>query len=99
MVELAEGRLVYALAPGFSEDLAPEIRDGLLQLTGERWLVELVEGKGAPTLEELKQAAKDEEARRIRETPIVKAAFDAFPDAELVDEGKEAVGGNWSKRA
>ena len=54
------------------------------------------EGEGAPTLRERDEAAKAEEDNRVRNSPIVQAAFEAFPAAELVDEGKD---GNWSKRA
>ena len=42
------------------------------------------------------EADKAEEDNRVRNSPIVQAAFEAFPAAELVDEGKD---GNWSKRA
>jgi DNA polymerase-3 subunit gamma/tau len=99
VVDLAPGRLAYALAPGFSEDISPELRDGLLQLTGERWLVELVEAEGAPTLVEVQETLKADQERRIMETPIVKAAFEAFPEAELVDEDSAAPAGKqWSRQ-
>jgi DNA polymerase-3 subunit gamma/tau len=100
VAELEPGRLVYSLASGFREDLSAELRDGLLRATGERWRVEFAEQQGAPSLEEQREAAKVAEQDRIRNTPIVKAAFEAFPEAELVDEDKQGVGGaNWSKRA
>jgi DNA polymerase-3 subunit gamma/tau len=98
VVELVQGRLTYALAHGFREDIAPELRDGLLQLTGERWQVERVDAEGAPTLVETQDAAKAAEDDRLMNTPIVKATFDAFPEAELVNEDQAAAGGrNWSR--
>jgi DNA polymerase-3 subunit gamma/tau len=98
VVELAPGRLTYALTAGFREDIAPELRDGLLQVTGERWQVERSDAEGAPTLVETQEAAKSAEDNRVMNTPIVRAAFDAFPEAELVNEDHAAAGGrNWSR--
>jgi DNA polymerase-3 subunit gamma/tau len=98
VVELAPGRLSYASASGFKEDIAPELRDGLLQVTGERWQVERVDEEGAPTLVEAQDAAKAAEDDRVMNTAIVKAAFEAFPEAELVNEDQAAAGGrNWSR--
>jgi len=101
VVELAPGRLVYSLAPGFSGDPGPDLRDALLKLTGERWTIERGEGEGAPSLRERAEAAKLEEDARLRSAPIVQAAFAAFPEAELVEEDSAPTGGdrNWNRRA
>ncbi|KRA83703.1 DNA polymerase III subunit gamma/tau [Altererythrobacter sp. Root672] len=104
VIELAPGQLTFAPAPGFSDDPSPELRDALLKATGQRWLVERVEGEGTPTLREQAEAAKATEAERIRNTPLVEAAFAAFPDAEIVEEAEASgrAGGpggekNWSR--
>jgi DNA polymerase-3 subunit gamma/tau len=98
VVELVSGKLSYALAAGFKEDIAPELRDGLLQVTGERWQVERVDAEGAPTLVEAQDAIKAAEEDKVMNTPIVRAAFDAFPEAELVNEDQAAAGGrSWSR--
>jgi DNA polymerase-3 subunit gamma/tau len=100
VIELVPGRLVYAPAPGLSDDPAAELRDALLKATGERWQVERGEGEGAPTLREQAEAAKAAEAERIRQTPLVAAAFAAFPDAEFVDDDDSPKGDrNWSRHA
>jgi len=100
VIDLAPGRLIYALAPGFSDDPAAEVRDALLKATGERWQVERGEGEGVPTLREQAEMAKTAEAERIRGNPLVAAAFAAFPDAELVEDDDAPTGDrNWSKRA
>ncbi|MFY9350457.1 DNA polymerase III subunit gamma/tau [Sphingobium sp.] len=52
---------------------------------GVRWAVRLEESGGAPTLLEQEQAAQAAEREKILETPVVKAAMAAFPDAELDD--------------
>ncbi|MFN6935200.1 MAG: DNA polymerase III subunit gamma/tau, partial [Tsuneonella sp.] len=59
-VEIGAERLVFAQAPGFSEDLAPELRQALLELTGTRWQVDRVDTGGEPTLVEREQADKDD---------------------------------------
>ncbi len=100
VIDLAPGRLVYAPAPGFSDDPAAELRDALFRATGERWLVERGEGEGAPTLREQAEAARQAEAERIRNNPLVAGAFAAFPDAEMVEDDDTPKGDrNWSRRA
>ena len=99
VIDLAPGRLVYALAPGFSDDPAAELRDALLKATGERWQVERGGGEGAPTLREQAEAGKAAEAERIRGAPLVEAAFAAFPDAEIIEDDDAPKGErNWSTR-
>ncbi|MEX0342306.1 MAG: DNA polymerase III subunit gamma/tau [Erythrobacter sp.] len=88
VVELADGVLRYGRDAKFSDDIAPVLRDTLHRHTGKRWTVEEVEGgAGAPSLVEVQQAERDAAAAATRAHPLVKAAFDAFPDAELIDEG------------
>jgi DNA polymerase-3 subunit gamma/tau len=100
VIELAPGKLVYELAPGLGEDPAPELRDALLRVTGERWQVSAGTGASLPTLREEAEAAKAAEEARIRSAPLVEAAFAAFPDAELVEEAEGARGNrHWNKRA
>jgi DNA polymerase III subunit gamma/tau len=86
VVEFAPPRIVYqlsgAVGPGFGSDL----REALLKITGERWeLEERQGGPAAPSLLEIERADADAERRSIMESPLVKAAFAAFPDAELLD--------------
>ncbi len=98
-VEVVAGQLTYALAPGFSDDLAPDLRQALLELTGERWQVERVAEGGAPTLYEREQMDRDAAAQKLRAHPLVEAAFAAFPDAELVPEEGAAGSPPWRSRA
>ncbi|MFZ9396401.1 MAG: DNA polymerase III subunit gamma/tau, partial [Erythrobacter sp.] len=100
VVELAPGRLAYQLAEGLGEDPAAELRDCLYRVTGMRWQVERNDGVAAPTLREQEQAAKASREAAIRAHPLVKAALDAFPDAELLSEADnlaQAGGGKWSR--
>ncbi len=86
VIELAPGRLVYRTEPGFDEDLCPALRSALRKLTDRRWQVERGAGEGAPTLAAQDAKVRHEEARSIRENPLVEAALAAFPGAELLDE-------------
>ncbi|GGZ13840.1 DNA polymerase III subunit gamma/tau [Novosphingobium colocasiae] len=100
VVELEPGLLRFAQPPAFREDISPLLRDGLNHATGERWQVERVAAEGAPTLVERDDARKAAEVDAVRAAPLVKAALEAFPEAELIeDERAAAVGGgarrNW----
>jgi DNA polymerase-3 subunit gamma/tau len=100
LIELAPGKLVYELAPGLGNDPGPELRDALLRATGERWQVVAGTGDALPTLRERADAVTAAEDERIRNAPLVKAAFEAFPEAELVDESEAPKGErNWNRRA
>jgi DNA polymerase III subunit gamma/tau len=100
VIELTPGKLVYVLAPGLGEDPAAEVREALRKVTGERWQVERGQGEGAPSLREQADTLKAEEAERVRRTPLVEAAFAAFPQAEIVDDSETPKAGrNWSQRA
>ncbi|MGZ3196044.1 MAG: DNA polymerase III subunit gamma/tau [Croceibacterium sp.] len=100
VIELGPGKLVYQVAPGLGDDPAPELRDALLRATGERWQVGAGEGYALPTLREQAETAKSAEEQRIRNAPLVQAAFAAFPEAELVDDAEGAPAArNWNKRA
>lgn len=101
VVELRVGLLRYQLAPGFNEDVAPEIRDALLRVTGERWQVEHAPGEAQPSLMERAEVEKQSAHAAMLANPLVKAAFAAFPDAQLVDEGRahDHSATPWSRRA
>ncbi|WP_420829972.1 DNA polymerase III subunit gamma/tau [Croceicoccus hydrothermalis] len=90
VAELRHGMLRYATVPGYGEDFAPELRDALYRATGERWeLHRADEGEATrPSLAEIARAKAEDEARIVREAPLVKAALSAFPEARLMDEAE-----------
>ena len=57
------------------------------------------EGDAKPSLKEDKDAQKDAARAAILADPLVEAAFAAFPDAELLEEGPDArvasMGSRW----
>jgi DNA polymerase-3 subunit gamma/tau len=59
------------------------LRDATSAIFGEKWRVALAEGEAQPTLREQEMAAEAELKKKVLDMPAVKAAFEAFPDAEL----------------
>jgi len=91
VIDLAPERLVFEQADNFADDPVPDIREALFKLTGKRWQVERGTGTAQPSLREAADAVARAREAGIRSDPLVKAAFAAFPDAELLtDEGKVA---------
>jgi DNA polymerase III subunit gamma/tau len=70
------------------------LRDATDALFGQKWRVAISDGPAQPTLREQEQAAKAEAERKMLDSPLVKAALEAFPDAELagytIDEQRSA---------
>jgi DNA polymerase-3 subunit gamma/tau len=93
VIELGPERLVYQQADSFPDDPVPDIREALFKLTGKRWQIERGTGAAQPSLREAADAAAAAEDARIRSDPLVKAAFEAFPDAELLDAPLKAAAG------
>jgi DNA polymerase III subunit gamma/tau len=88
VVELANGKLTYALAEGFSDDIGAQLRAALLKATGDRWTVDLVATGGAPSLIERQDAERVAAEAALRADPLVAAALSAFPQAELIDNAE-----------
>lgn len=84
VIDLAAEKLIFEQADNFPDDPAPDIREALFKVTGRRWLVERGSGTAQPTLRETAAAAARAAEERVRADPLVKAAFEAFPDAELI---------------
>ncbi len=88
VIDLAPEKLVFEQADNFPDDPASDIRDALFKVTGKRWQVERGSGTAQPSLRETAEAEGRAAEERVRADPLVKAAFEAFPDAELI--GTEA---------
>ncbi|MEM8919497.1 MAG: DNA polymerase III subunit gamma/tau [Pseudomonadota bacterium] len=87
LIEFAPPKILYeAVRPIAPGDLK-QIADILRQETGESWILEEGSGTAQPSMDEQKQLADEAERQKILEMPMVKAAFDAFPDAELLESG------------
>ncbi len=107
VVSLAAGHLRYVLVPGITGDPTGDMRKGLETATGASWMVERIaeSADAMPSLEEARAAARASEDAALLEDPLVRAAFAAFPGAEIIDE--DPISGqksgqsqkSWSRRA
>jgi DNA polymerase-3 subunit gamma/tau len=92
VVSLAAGHLRYVLVPGITGDPTGDMRKGLDAATGAAWRVERLDesapesSSAMPSLEEARAAARASEDAALLEDPLVRAAFTAFPGAEILDE-------------
>ncbi|MBS0505192.1 MAG: DNA polymerase III subunit gamma/tau [Proteobacteria bacterium] len=66
-------------------DFFRDLTAALKTMTGTAWAVGSDESEAQPSLLQQEQAAEAAAKQAILDTPIVKAAFEAFPDAELID--------------
>ena len=99
VIELAPERLIYQQADDYADDPVPDIRDALFKLTGRRWQVEKGNGDAHPSLREQADVEANAARTRILSDPLVKATFEAFPDAELIENGENvarAAGDKWN---
>jgi DNA polymerase-3 subunit gamma/tau len=92
VIAISAERLVFEQADNFPDDPAGEVRDALFKVTGKRWQVERGTGTAQPSLREAAEADARAAEERVRADPLVKAAFDAFPEAELITPSRAAAG-------
>ena len=64
-------------------DFVRDLAAALKSVTGEAWQVSTADGPAEPTLLDQEKAQAEELRQSVLASPVVKAAFDAFPDAEL----------------
>ncbi|MGY4398402.1 DNA polymerase-3 subunit gamma/tau [Sphingomonas sp. UYAg733] len=83
VVRYAPPQLVLSSARPMPADFVRELTLDLKRITDKQWKVSAEDVAGDPTLNEVKLAAADAERAAILETPVVKAAFAAFPGAVL----------------
>ena len=62
-----------------------ETAAALRTITGVAWKLSLLDAPGEPTLKEAQDAVAEAERQAVLASPIVQAAMEAFPDAELID--------------
>ncbi|MEP0074486.1 MAG: DNA polymerase III subunit gamma/tau [Parasphingorhabdus sp.] len=74
--------------PIASSDLK-KIIDALKDVTGTVWTIKEGQGEAKPSISEQAQLDQDAATQAILDTPLVKAAFEAFPDAELLENDTE----------
>jgi len=68
-------------------DFFRDLATALKTLTGTAWTVSADDGEAQPSLLQQEQAREEAAKQAILDTPLIKAAFEAFPEAELVSYG------------
>jgi DNA polymerase III subunit gamma/tau len=91
VIEYAPPLLAYQLAGPVMPGFDMQLRDTLMQVTGQRWNLEERSGEAPPTFLETQQAAKLAARQEILDSPLVKAAQDAFPEATVDFENIEDI--------
>jgi DNA polymerase-3 subunit gamma/tau len=85
LVRYAPPELVIRPVKPLSGDVTRDLAAALKSLTGTIWQVQITDEPSEPTLLEQEKMEADKLRQSVLETPIVKAAFEAFPDAELTN--------------
>jgi len=86
LVSLDAPNLVYQPARPIADTDIRKIADALKQQTGQEWTIVEGQGEAQPSLVEQEQQIRDAERQAILDAPMVKAAFEAFPDAILLED-------------
>ncbi len=84
LVRYAPPAIVLSNAKPMPSDLVRDLGEALRKLTGAKWHVTIEDTAGAPTVREGQASARAAELEQIKQAPIVKAALEAFPDAEVI---------------
>ncbi|MDE0878441.1 MAG: DNA polymerase III subunit gamma/tau [Sphingomonas bacterium] len=75
--------LVLSGSRPMSTETVADLHAALKSATGQAWRVSFDDRPGAPTLNEAEKNSEAAAKAAILESPMIKAAFDAFPEAEL----------------
>ncbi|CAO1652577.1 DNA polymerase III subunit gamma/tau [Parasphingorhabdus sp. NYA22] len=86
LISLDAPNLVYQPARPIADADIRKIADALKQQTGQEWNISEGQGEAQPSLVEKEQQIRDAERQAILDAPMVKAAFEAFPDAILLED-------------
>ncbi|HEX2525077.1 MAG TPA: DNA polymerase III subunit gamma/tau [Geminicoccus sp.] len=85
LVRMSPQRLEIRPEPGVRPDLASLLQDALHRTTGRRWMVAIVNERGAATLAEQRAAERDRLIAELSEDPAIRRILDAFPGATIED--------------
>ena len=86
LISLDAPNLVYQPVRPIADADIRKIVDALKQETGQDWTLVEGQGEAQPSLVEQEQQLRNAERQAILNAPMVKAAFEAFPDAILLED-------------
>jgi len=94
LVRYTPPEMVFSGSRPIAADTLSELIAALKTATGQTWRVTLEDVPGAPTLHEQQMAAEEAIKTAAWESDMVRAAREAFPEAELMEwPGKRSVNG------
>ncbi|MFT3809892.1 MAG: DNA polymerase III subunit gamma/tau [Micropepsaceae bacterium] len=86
LISWAEGRIAIAFEPNAPRhEIAGKLSERLQAWTGKRWMIEIRDSGGAPTVESVRVSARNALIEETTRHPLVKAALEVFPGAKLID--------------
>jgi DNA polymerase-3 subunit gamma/tau len=83
LVRYAPPELIVRPAKPLSGDFVRDMGNALKAMTGETWQIRVADEPAEPTLLEQEKMAAETLRQSVLDSPMVKAAFEAFPGAEL----------------
>ncbi len=83
-VAITADSLTIARGDRIDDALCRELAEALGKVSQHRWTVAIGDGEGEPSLLERERIAAAQKEAEIKELPVVKAAFDHFPEARLL---------------
>ncbi len=84
-----EEPVVEVSSHGIPADLVHDFENALRRVLGKRWSLRVVDAPGQQTLNEERAALEAAERDAVLASPMVAAALEAFPDAELIGWTRE----------
>lgn len=85
LVKLEPGRLEINLEPDAPKSIVNDLTSKLREWTGTTWWVTLSNERGAPTLAQAEEQAKEQRKTDARADPDVAAILAQFPGARIID--------------
>ena len=85
LARYAPGRIEFEPTPQAPTDLAARLSQRLQTWTGQRWGITVVNTGGEATIAEARDTDRLATEATLRENPLIKAVFDAFPRAKITD--------------
>ncbi|MGJ3649714.1 DNA polymerase III subunit gamma/tau [Sphingomonas sp. GlSt437] len=83
VVRYAAPELVLSSLKPMPAELPRELAEAMRRLTGQVWRISVEELAGAPSVREAEAEARTAALEAVRRAPIVAAALETFPDAEI----------------
>lgn len=85
VISFEEGAITLAKTPSWNEATLRKAQEGLRQITGRGWRIQLEDAPGQPSLAAEARRMRVEKLENARTHGVVQALMEAFPGTEIVD--------------